>query len=81
MARTTAYTLACRALSQPGERLYCSRCGERLNPARAVWLELNMMDGTYDPDGRVPEAESQGGVPFGAACAKAAIAANNPQEG
>ena len=55
---------------------YCERCGERLNPTRMVWLELNMHTDTYHAhEGEVPEHQSQGQFSFGAACARRILAA------
>lgn len=51
----------------------CTRCGERLNPARLVWLSLDQRTNTYT-DGEIPPESDQGGFPFGRACAKAAKA-------
>lgn len=51
------------------EIIYCQRCNERLNPDKAVWLELSNTDGKYYisiPEGHV----SQGGFSFGKACSK-----------
>lgn len=48
---------------------YCTRCGERLNPEKLVWLELDTRTGTYTDDAVEPE-HSQGGFMFGAACAR-----------
>lgn len=50
----------------------CTRCGEALRAGREAWLELNTLDNTYhDPTtDPVPADESQGGFPFGRACAK-----------
>lgn len=48
--------------------LRCERCGESLNPTRAIWLELSMTDGRYYkmlPEGHL----SQGGFSFGKDCA------------
>jgi MOSC domain-containing protein YiiM len=47
--------------------IYCERCGDKLNPSKAVWLELSNTDGRYYkviPEGHV----SQGGFSFGKAC-------------
>lgn len=49
---------------------YCTRCGEPLNPDKMVWLELNWETGKYAAVGMVPEDQSQGRFPFGAACAR-----------
>lgn len=54
----------------------CENCGERLHKDRIVWLELNSRTHRYcDPDVTpVPETDSQGGFPFGIACAKRVLA-------
>jgi len=62
-------------MSNRHEELRCSRCGDVLDPERAVWLELNV--GTLaltnpELDGALREAESQGCFAFGAACARRA---------
>ena len=54
------------------ETIWCERCGEKLNPSKAVWLELSMTDGKYYkqiPDGH----DSQGAFSFGKACAKSEL--------
>ena len=54
------------------QTIWCERCGEKLNPKTAVWLELSMTDGNYYkeiPDGH----DSQGGFSFGKACAKSQL--------
>lgn len=58
------------------ETVRCTRCDKMLNNKRIVWLEFNGMHGTYhDPKKEaVPPSESQGGFPFGVACAKAQLA-------
>ena len=53
--------------------LFCERCKAKLNPDKAVWLELDQRTGTYT-DQPVPEEYSQGGFPFGADCARFALA-------
>lgn len=53
----------------------CERCGENLDPAKAVWLELNARTGRYAEAGTVPEPESQGCFAFGSACARAVLKA------
>ncbi len=53
--------------------LFCERCKAKLNPEKAVWLELDQRTGTYT-DQPVPEEYSQGGFPFGADCARFALA-------
>jgi len=52
---------------------YCTRCSEKLDPERVVWLELNVNTTLYSEEGMVPEGESQGAFPFGAACAKTVL--------
>jgi hypothetical protein len=55
--------------------IHCERCGERLDPDRAVWLELHRDKHTWHQAGELPDDETnQGGFPFGAACARAALA-------
>ena len=55
------------------ETTYCERCHEKLNPAKIVWLELDQDTGRYVE--KVPEGHaSQGGFPFGSACAKRVLA-------
>lgn len=50
----------------------CERCGEALKQTQTVWLELSLTDGRYYKD--LPDGHaSQGGFPFGKACAKVAI--------
>lgn len=49
---------------------YCIRCGEKLDPKKMVWLELNQVTGRYHKPGEVPEDKSQGAFEFGAACAR-----------
>lgn len=46
---------------------FCERCGEKLNPKKMVWLELDQRTNTYT-DGYVSEEVSQGGFTFGRAC-------------
>jgi hypothetical protein len=51
--------------------LRCERCGEWLKRERIVWLELSNTDGLYRKPGALPEGHvSQGGFPFGSACAR-----------
>ena len=52
--------------------IHCQRCGERLNPARIVWLDLNNQTLRYSRT-EWPAEESQGAFPFGAACARAEV--------
>lgn len=54
----------------------CERCNEKLKPGTEVYLELNNKTGLYsDPDKvNLGEDESQGGFPFGKACAKRVLA-------
>lgn len=55
------------------QKIYCERCGERLNPIKAVWLELSNTDGNYYTN--IPKNHiSQGGFSFGSACAKTQLA-------
>jgi hypothetical protein len=49
--------------------IYCERCGDKLNPKTAVWLELSSTDGNYYTE-IPPGHDSQGGFSFGKACAK-----------
>lgn len=59
-----------------GQAIFCERCGEQLNERRAVWLEKSWRTGLFHAEGgAVPTEESQGGFPFGAACARAVLAA------
>jgi hypothetical protein len=54
--------------------IHCERCGEKLDRAKAVWLELSNTTCLYHPDGKLPEGEvSQGCFPFGSACARAVL--------
>lgn len=52
--------------------IYCERCGEKLNPKKAVLLDLNVYTHEYRAE-PWPESESQGGFWFGSACAKRAL--------
>lgn len=54
---------------------FCQRCGEQVDPDKAVWLELNWNTQEWSAEGSVPEEESQGCFPFGAACARAVLKA------
>ncbi len=58
---------------------HCTRCGERLRQSRIKWLELSTKTGRYsDPEVKLlPADESQGAFPFGQACAKTQIYAND----
>lgn len=49
----------------------CTRCNRPLTGVRKpVWLELSNTNGQYYGEGRFPEGHvSQGGFPFGEACA------------
>jgi hypothetical protein len=55
------------------EKLKCQNCGKKLDPAKAVWLELSNRSGNYyfvtESGPNLPEEESQGGFPFGKDCA------------
>ena len=60
------------------ETIWCERCGEKLNPSKAVWLELSMTDGKYYnqiPDGH----DSQGAFSFGKACSKTQLKENDAE--
>jgi len=48
----------------------CTKCEKKLDYEKIVWLELNSHTGVYTLPGMVPEEESQGVFPFGAACAQ-----------
>jgi hypothetical protein len=52
---------------------HCERCGETLDNAKAIWLELSTRTGRYAKAGSVPEADSQGCFSFGSACARAVL--------
>lgn len=52
-----------------GPVVRCTKCNEELDQAKAVWLDLNWRTGEYRTT-PWPEGESQGGFPFGSACAK-----------
>jgi hypothetical protein len=60
--------------------LYCIRCGEKLNPEKAVWLELNHTTGRYHKAGDVTENESQGCFEFGRSCAQSVLKNNGEQD-
>lgn len=60
--------------------LFCEHCKAKLNPDKAVWLELDQRTGTYT-DQPVPEEFSQGGFPFGADCAKNMLAEHAAAQG
>ena len=50
-------------------KIRCERCNEVLNPKTVVWRDLSNTDGKFYID--CPEGHiSQGGFPFGSACAK-----------
>lgn len=51
------------------EPIYCENCEKKLDPIKAVWLELSNTDGMYYTE--IPKGhESQGCFTFGSACAK-----------
>jgi len=52
---------------------YCENCGRELNPKKIKWLELDTRTNTFTDD-ELPEQYSQGGFPFGIACAKRVLA-------
>lgn len=51
------------------DAFFCTCCGKKLNPAKIVMLELDQRNHTYHDFNDVPEEWSQGGFPFGSACA------------
>jgi hypothetical protein len=51
---------------------YCTCCGAKLNPAKSVWLELDLRIHEYHDFGGVPEDRSQGAFEFGPGCARKA---------
>lgn len=54
--------------------IYCTRCSEKLDPVKAVWLEFSNTDGKYYPEQNFPEGHiSQGTFSFGSACASAQL--------
>jgi|LakMenEpi03Aug12_release.lakeMendotaPanAssembly.Ray.scaffolds.fasta_scaffold1801392_2 hypothetical protein len=56
------------------QTIWCERCGEKLNPNKAVWLELSITDGRYYEENKFPKGhESQGAFSFGTACSKQEI--------
>jgi len=64
------------------QAIYCGRCNEKLNPAKAVWLELSITDGNYYPEGQFPIShESQGGFSFGKDCARTVLTRDSKNEG
>jgi hypothetical protein len=52
MADTTGFPI--------DHELFCNRCGEHLNPKRAVWLELDTLTGIYHRNGHQRPADLQG---------------------
>lgn len=50
----------------------CTCCGKKLNPKTMAWLELDQDTNLYhDPEKGIPKGHtSQGGFPFGSACAR-----------
>jgi len=55
----------------------CECCERELHPDRIVWLEYQQSTDRYvDPKKvKVPEDDSQGGFPFGTACARKVLKA------
>lgn len=49
---------------------HCSCCGRPLDPEKIVWLEQSFVTSRWYAGGQCPPEESQGGFPFGAACAR-----------
>lgn len=62
-------------LSLQGQTIRCQRCGKILDHNDIVWLDLDLRDSTYH-DIPLPEEFSQGGFPFGKACAKTVLKNN-----
>lgn len=55
----------------------CERCGEKLDPEKSVWLEQDTRTNLFhDPSVFPSDGISQGGFPFGSACAAAVIKAH-----
>ncbi len=48
----------------------CTYCGAKLNPNRTAYLEKSFKTNRWYKPGECPPDESQGGFPFGTACAK-----------
>ena len=48
----------------------CHHCGRTLDENKAVYLELSFKTGRWYDEGECPQEESQGGFPFGKACAR-----------
>lgn len=63
--------------------IYCHRCGERLDDAKARWLVLSCADGRFYATDAEADATgcNQGSFPFGAACAKRQLAQTKNAEG
>lgn len=56
------------------EDLRCTNCDKKLDEKKTKWLELSTTDGYYYLPEEFPENHlSQGGFPFGIACAKKEI--------
>jgi hypothetical protein len=48
---------------------HCILCGQPVDPAKTVWLELSIQSGLYYVPGQLPAGhDSQGCFPFGSAC-------------
>ena len=55
----------------PSTNDHCTRCGKRIRKGSAVWLDLHIETGEYQPPGvELPRELSQGGFVFGPDCAK-----------
>lgn len=64
--------------SEKEQTIWCERCGEKLNPNRAVWLELSITDGRYYEENEFPKGhESQGFFSFGKACSRKVVKNNS----
>jgi len=54
-------------------KYWCEHCGRALDETKIAWLELSFRTGRWYSDGKCPEEESQGGFPFGKACARTVL--------
>ena len=52
-------------------REWCQRCGEELDPTKAVWLQLDRNTDIFYSEGKAPEtASDEEWHAFGSTCAK-----------
>lgn len=66
-----------RKAPKMAEREFCIRCGECLAHFNVTWLELSVDSGRYYAEGAFPTGhQSQGGFPFGRACAESVVKAD-----